>query len=126
MEQFEDFEFFNAIATSLEAAKEQLDENSEQFDDFPDQENSSDLFEEDRLDDEEPLTVEEKEDILHGIQRLPPQYLKGMWNVVTGLIHNNDREEEEQSPTLMLRQLNSYIKRKTNVIFQEEQPGQEL
>ena len=124
MEHFEDQEFFNAIASSLETAQQDFDEFAEHFDDAPEQEDLGDFLMNHNLGDEEPLTPEEKEDILHGIRRLPPQYLKGMWNVVTGL-RQTTTEEEEQSPTLMLRQLDSYLKRRTNIVFQEEQPGQQ-
>jgi len=125
MEHFGDFEFFTALACSLEAGQGYANEFVEQFDDFPDQEGTNSFYGDDE-EDVEPMTLEEKEDLLRGIERLPPQYLRGLCKVINDLIQENvEHINLGRLPAAMLRNLNRYVRKQTNIVFQAEQPGQE-
>jgi len=127
MENLGDAEFFTILATSLEATRQASSDFDEDIDEFPEQNGSIDHIPDGPFNIEEPLSPEEKEELIGGIQRLPRQYLRGMLNIINPFSQQPSNDDsEEPSPTLALRQLDSYVKRKTHMVFLiEDQPGQE-
>ena len=125
MENFTDVEFFSTLAYSLQVSRESSDESTETVDDFPEQEGSSGFLAEFAML-HEPLTLEEKEDLIEGVQNLPMQYHRGMWNIIGGYVQEEaDGLNLEQAPPVKLRELDNYIKRMSNMVCQAGQPDQE-
>lgn len=122
MEHLGDFEFVNAIACSLEAAQGYFDGHIEHIDEFPDQGGSMDSLPDDEV---EPMSLEDKLDLLEGLERLPPQYLRGLCRIVNEIQDANGQQDINRLFAQKLRKIDSYIRRNTHIVFLAGQPGQE-
>lgn len=122
MEQLRDHEFVNALAHTLEGAQEYFTENVEQVDELPEQGGSLGYIPEDPYE-AEPLSPEEKTNLLQGLESLPPQYYRGLCRIVNQE-ENNEREPNERS-TIKLRQIDHYVRRRAHIAVPAGQPGQE-
>lgn len=122
MEHFGDFELVNAITCSLEAAQGYFDEHMEHIDEFPDQAGSMDSIPDDEV---EPMSLEDKLNLLEGLERLPAQYLRGLCRIVNEIQEENGQQDINRLFALKLKRIGSYIRRNTHIVFLAGQPGQE-
>jgi len=64
---------------------------------------------------DKPMTMAEKRALGQSIRNLPPEHLRGVWEIVSeGMQHNNNREELEFDidtlPVKITRELEKYVK----------------
>lgn len=126
MQNFEDFELFGDLACSLQNSLRLTHQFQEHIDEFPEQEGSSGFLAEDPLQ-AVPMSVEEKIDLIQGVQGLQPQFLKGVCRMISEALQANaDNLHLENISTVMLRKIDNYVKRKSHIVLLAAQPGQEL